>query len=350
MIHLSRFVNYELIFMRNGRSIKFNSSSLQEIKDVNQILIDMDYDLRKLEKASRYEANGRYYNLRYRNGEIKILDSFDRNTNKYFMPDNIDINVVDKEKLNAKLIFEDSDDYLERNDDHEIVLSRRNDADSHSTIQMPNENRRSMRSFQKNAIRYDDILGDSNDESGFYSRGEDNGTRDEASYSEDRYNDENFIISENDSQKINDIDNNYAYDNVRRREARRLYNDEPRNISNKYPRYNSMPSLNSTAVFKKNIDDEDAETRDKIIRLASYIDSSSHRSLVFNDISNSIKTPKTIALETGLRPNYVSKVLRDFKARDIVVCINEEARKGKLYELTELGLKIFSYLHRIDDF
>ena len=66
MILLSKYDNYELIFMHNGRAIKFNSSSLQEIKDVNQILIDISYDFKRLRNVRRYKVNGRYYNLRSR--------------------------------------------------------------------------------------------------------------------------------------------------------------------------------------------------------------------------------------------------------------------------------------------
>ena len=85
MVLLSKYDNYELIFMRNGRAIKFNSSSLQEIKDVNQILIDIGYDFKRLRNVRRYKVNGRYYNLRYNNGVIKILDSYDKRRNRYFM-------------------------------------------------------------------------------------------------------------------------------------------------------------------------------------------------------------------------------------------------------------------------
>ena len=59
-------------------------ASLQEIKDVNQILIDISYDFKRLRNVRRYKVNGRYYNLRYNNGVIKILDSYDKRQNRYF--------------------------------------------------------------------------------------------------------------------------------------------------------------------------------------------------------------------------------------------------------------------------
>lgn len=36
----------------------------------------------------------------------------------------------------------------------------------------------------------------------------------------------------------------------------------------------------------------------------------------------------------------MSKVLKDLKEHEIVECLNEEMRKGRLYRLTEKGLKI----------
>ena len=121
---MSRYQNYELIFMRDGRAIKFNSSSLREIKDVNQILININYDIKRLEKGRRYKVDGRYYVLRYSKGVIKVLDAYEGSRNKYFMADDLDVNVVDNEKLNSKLILEDSDDYLERNENREVVLRK----------------------------------------------------------------------------------------------------------------------------------------------------------------------------------------------------------------------------------
>lgn len=298
MILLSKYNNYELIFMHNGQAIKFNSSSLQEIKDVNQILIDISYDFKRLRYVRRYKVNGRLYNLRYNNGIIKVLDSYDKRQNRYFMSDHQDINVVDNEKLNSKIIFEDSDDYLERNESHDVVLSSRHHENSSSEILRSPE----IRSYpKKDSMRY----------------------KDEA-----------------------DVLDGY-YGDVQKLESPRFLDAKPREYSKKYPQNINMPPLESDTVFKSSIKDEDPETRDKIIKLSSYVDASSHRSLVLNDINTSIKTPKTIATETGLRSNYVSKVLRDFKDRDIVVCINEEVRKGKLYELTPLGLKIFDYLRRV---
>ncbi len=341
MILLSKYDNYELIFMHNGRAIKFNSSSLQEIKDVNQILIDISYDFKRLRNVRRYKVNGRYYNLRYNNGVLKILDSYDKRQNRYFMSDNVDINVVDNEKLNSKLIFEDSDDYLERNESRDVVLNTNQDRNSSSRSLRAPEIRRTSK---KDSMRHDDENAVLNNQTRFFSRGEVDSSEDNMDYLDNLHNDSS-IIAERDSKKSYDMEDRYYHKDMLRMEAPVL--EMPSRYSNDYPQNINMPGQKSNTVFRSSIADEDPATRDKIIKLSSYVNSSSHRSLVLNDINTSIKTPKTIATETGLRPNYVSKVLKDFKVEGIVVCINEEARKGKLYELTELGLKIFDYLRGV---
>ena len=51
-----------------------------------------------------------------------------------------------------------------------------------------------------------------------------------------------------------------------------------------------------------------------------------------------------IAEEVGLRTNHVSNVLKELKKEGIVVCLNEEAKKGRLYKNTDLGIEILKYV------
>ena len=60
--------------------------------------------------------------------------------------------------------------------------------------------------------------------------------------------------------------------------------------------------------------------------------------------STDYKMPSEIAKETNLRPSQVSHALNDLKNRDLVMCLNENAKKGRLYKTTKLGLKILEKL------
>lgn len=60
--------------------------------------------------------------------------------------------------------------------------------------------------------------------------------------------------------------------------------------------------------------------------------------------STDYKMPSEIAKETNLQPSQVSHALHDLKNKDLVMCLNENAKKGRLYKTTKLGLKILEIL------
>ena len=54
--------------------------------------------------------------------------------------------------------------------------------------------------------------------------------------------------------------------------------------------------------------------------------------------------PSEIARESNTSTSQVSAALADLKRQGLVICLNEEVRKGRLYKSTELGLKIIEFL------
>ncbi|MCI7427845.1 MAG: hypothetical protein MSS83_01895 [Methanobrevibacter sp.] len=50
--------------------------------------------------------------------------------------------------------------------------------------------------------------------------------------------------------------------------------------------------------------------------------------------------PTQIAKDAGIRPNHISKVLRELKEVNVAECLDESVRKGRLYRLTDLGSEI----------
>lgn len=76
----------------------------------------------------------------------------------------------------------------------------------------------------------------------------------------------------------------------------------------------------------------------------AYIESSSYRVKVIQSIGVDAKTPTQIGKESQIKVNHISNVLRDLKNNNLVECINEERRKGRLYCLTEKGQEILGEL------
>lgn len=74
-----------------------------------------------------------------------------------------------------------------------------------------------------------------------------------------------------------------------------------------------------------------------MVTALSLLKSSGYRHKIVEAIGNNILTPSEIATKTKLRLNHVSMFLKELKENKLVECLNEDSRKGRLYELTELG-------------
>lgn len=86
--------------------------------------------------------------------------------------------------------------------------------------------------------------------------------------------------------------------------------------------------------MKNNLDDE-------TLKKLAYVSVSTYRVKAMKSLQDGeVKIPTVIAREAGIRSNHISKVLTELKDIGAAECINEEARKGRLYRLTELGEEI----------
>lgn len=86
------------------------------------------------------------------------------------------------------------------------------------------------------------------------------------------------------------------------------------------------------------------ELDDESLKKYSYVMVSSYRTKTMKTLKDEVMTPTEIAKESGIRSNHMSKVLQELKRAEMVECINEEFKRGRLYRLTETGDKIVDYL------
>lgn len=82
------------------------------------------------------------------------------------------------------------------------------------------------------------------------------------------------------------------------------------------------------------------ELSDEMLTEISYVQISKYRLKVMKTLDREVKIPTQIAKDSGIRTNHISKVLAELKAHELVECINPEARKGRLYRLTDKGEEI----------
>ena len=88
---------------------------------------------------------------------------------------------------------------------------------------------------------------------------------------------------------------------------------------------------------------------DEILKSLGYVMASSYRLSVIRYIGKGVKIPSDIAKKIGVRTNHISNVLADLKDNGLVICLNEDAHKGRLYKNTELSLEILNYLNEMDE-
>lgn len=83
---------------------------------------------------------------------------------------------------------------------------------------------------------------------------------------------------------------------------------------------------------------------DETIEKLSFIRSSKHRENILRFIGDEIKIPTEIAKNINISSKHISKYLGELKENDIVICLNEKDKRGRLYKLTPLGKDILKYL------
>ena len=85
------------------------------------------------------------------------------------------------------------------------------------------------------------------------------------------------------------------------------------------------------------------------MKLTSYVEISKYREKTLKSIGNNVKIPTNITKDSGIRTNHISKVLSELKSKEIVECINEEARKGRLYRLTDTGKEVLESINEKEE-
>ena len=83
---------------------------------------------------------------------------------------------------------------------------------------------------------------------------------------------------------------------------------------------------------------------DETLKTYAYVNISTYRVKTVKALKDEVKIPTKIAEDAGIRTNHISKVLRELKESGVAECINEEARKGRLYRLTSIGDEIVDKL------
>ena len=82
----------------------------------------------------------------------------------------------------------------------------------------------------------------------------------------------------------------------------------------------------------------------ELFEILGYVKVSPYRTKTLKSIGDELKIPSEIASDINVKTSQVSSALSDLKKKDLVICVNEEVRKGRLYKCTDLGKEIIEKL------
>lgn len=71
---------------------------------------------------------------------------------------------------------------------------------------------------------------------------------------------------------------------------------------------------------------------------------SKHKKGVMLALQNRPMTPTEISKEIGINVAHVSRALRELIEKQAVICLTPERKKGRVYSLTEKGIRILELL------
>ena len=78
-----------------------------------------------------------------------------------------------------------------------------------------------------------------------------------------------------------------------------------------------------------------------MIKGISLLKNSEYRRKILESLSDvNYLTPSEIAEKTEIRLNHISNFLKDLKDFNLVICLNDEEKRGRLYQITKLGKKV----------
>lgn len=80
-------------------------------------------------------------------------------------------------------------------------------------------------------------------------------------------------------------------------------------------------------------------------QLLSFVKRSEQRQIILKSLFNP-KTPTDIKKETRLAPSHISRTLKEFTKKGIVICLTPKQKIGRIYKLSQKGEKLLKHLNK----
>lgn len=83
---------------------------------------------------------------------------------------------------------------------------------------------------------------------------------------------------------------------------------------------------------------------EEFLEKVAYVLASEHRTNIILFLGDGLHTPKQIGDAIHVRTNHISNLLAQLRKNDLVYCATPKIHKGKLYTLTDDGMRVLDYI------
>jgi predicted transcriptional regulator len=90
-------------------------------------------------------------------------------------------------------------------------------------------------------------------------------------------------------------------------------------------------------------------TEEQKWEMLGYVKVSEIRYKTLKAISTEYLMPKEISERAGFNTAQISRALASLKEQNLIYCKNENLRKGRIYQITDLGLEILGMIDDLND-
>lgn len=91
------------------------------------------------------------------------------------------------------------------------------------------------------------------------------------------------------------------------------------------------------------------EIEEGLIEKVSFVRLSKHRIKILEILKNRIMMPSEIKKHDNLSYTHLSRYLNSLKDKELIVCLNEQSKKGRYYKITPEGKKVLEFIKELDN-
>lgn len=91
------------------------------------------------------------------------------------------------------------------------------------------------------------------------------------------------------------------------------------------------------------------EIDEELIEKLSFVRLSKHRTKILEILESNIMMPSEIKKDVNLSYTHLSRYLNSLKEKGLIICLNEQNKKGRYYKITPEGIKVLEVIKELNN-